>query len=73
MERSTKSSWRALRRDGGHGALRLCANTWIAEMNEAAVGLAVEARRKKETFQVGWRMLLQLMEGRRNEETFQVG
>ena len=43
--------------------MRLRADTWLAEMNEAAVGLAVEGRRKDETFQVCWRMLFQLREG----------
>ena len=53
----------ALRRDSGHGALRLRAETWLAEIYDAAVGSTAEGRREEETFQVGWRMLLQLREG----------
>ena len=44
-------------------SLEVGADTWLAEMNEAAVGLAVEGQRKEETFQVGWRMLSQLSDG----------
>ena len=43
--------------------MRLRANTWLAEMNEAAVGLAGEGWRKQEMLQVGWRMLSQLRDG----------
>ena len=63
MERSTKSLWRALRRDGGYGALRLRADTWLSEIDDAAGRSTVEGRRKEETFQMGWRMLLQLRDG----------
>ena len=41
----------------------LCAESWLAEMDDTAVGSAVEGRRKEEIFQVGWRMLSQLRDG----------
>ena len=53
VKRSTKSLWRALDRDGGHGTLRLRADTWLAEMKDALSGAVVDRRRKEETFQVG--------------------
>ena len=59
----TEFSWIALRRNGGHGALRLHADTWLVEMNKALAGLVVEGWRNKETFQVGWRMWSQLRDG----------
>ena len=43
--------------------MRLRAETWLAEIDDAAVGSMVEGRRKEETFQVGWRMLSQLRDG----------
>ena len=63
VERSTKSSWRALDKDGGQGAWRLRADTWLAEMNDAFGGTAVDGRRKEETFQVGWKIWSQLRDG----------
>ena len=59
MERSKKSSCRAFRREGGHGALRLRAETWLAEMKVEADAALVDGCRKEDTFQVGWMMLLQ--------------
>ena len=43
--------------------MRLRAETWLAEIDDAAVGSTVKGRRKEETFQVGWRMLSQLRDG----------
>ena len=47
----------------GQGAWRLCADTWLAEMNDAFGGTAVDGRRKEEIFQVGWRIWSQLRDG----------
>ena len=43
--------------------MRLRADTWLAEIDDAAFGLTVEGQRKEETFQVGWRTLSQLRDG----------
>ena len=63
MDRSTKSSWRAFSSDGGHGALRLRADTWLAEMGAEADAAVVDERIKEDGFQVGWMMLSTLMLG----------
>ena len=57
MEQSTKSLWRAFRREGGQGALRLQGETWLAEMKVEADTALMDGCRKEETFQVGWMML----------------
>ena len=58
MERSTKSLWRAFRREGGQGAMRLQATTWLSEMKVEADATLVDGQRKEETFQVDWMMFL---------------
>ena len=59
MKGSTKSSLRAFRREGGQGALRLRAETWIADMKVEVYAMLVDSQRKEDTFQVGWVMLSQ--------------
>ena len=59
MELSTNSLWRASRREGGQGALRLRAETWLADMKVEADAALMDGQRKEETFQVGWMMLSQ--------------
>ena len=59
MERSTKSSWSAIIREGGQGSLRLRAETWLVEMKVEADAAMVDGQRKEETFQVGWMMFSQ--------------
>ena len=58
MERSTKSSWRAFKRKGGQGDLRLREETWLDEMKLEVDAALVGGQRKEETFQVVWMMLL---------------
>ena len=45
--------------EGGQGALRLHAETWLTEMKVEADAVLVDSRIKEETFQVGWMMFLQ--------------
>ena len=44
VEWSKKSSWRALDGDGGHGALRLRADTWLAETKDVLVGAVTSVK-----------------------------
>ena len=59
MEQSTKSSWKAFKREGGQGALRLWDKTWLAKMKVEADAALVDGCTKEDMFQVGWMMLSQ--------------
>lgn len=63
MEWLTKSSWRAFRSEGGHGPLRLWAETWLAKMNVDADAAVVDGQRKEDGFHVGWVMFSALRLG----------